>query len=246
MRHKGSGNRPGQTATAKYGELSKAWRRRARKKFLLVAAVFAVPAVVANVAAARWHSWIWFAGWTTGAVMGLLVALLSSPPAWIENWQDGAWGEEWTAKALAPLLREGGRIVHDLPANYGSLDHVVVGPGGVFLLDSKRWHGRVSVDRDVAVIQRIEDPDMSYRYDGARHVRGQAREVHERVLAGTRARVWVTPVVVIWAEFPDRVAGVDCIFVHGDALADWLRSQPKRVAPNRVEQLASVLARSPG
>jgi hypothetical protein len=38
------------------------------------------------------------------------------------------------------------------------------------------------------------------------------------------------------------VGGDTCTFVHGDALARWLKDQPARIAPGRVEQIAEAVA----
>jgi hypothetical protein len=37
-------------------------------------------------------------------------------------------------------------VINDLTTPFGNLDHVVVGPTGVFVLDSKNWRGVVSAD----------------------------------------------------------------------------------------------------
>jgi hypothetical protein len=49
---------------------------------------------------------------------------------------------------LAPLERHGRAVLHDLvvPGNRANLDHVVIGPGGVFVIDSKQYRGRLQVD----------------------------------------------------------------------------------------------------
>jgi hypothetical protein len=118
---------------------------------------------------------------------------------------------------------------------------VVVGPGGVFLLDSKRWKGSVTVEADSAVVRRLEDPDLHWRFTSPAHVKGLAREVHECIRASTRATVWVTPVIVVWGDFAQGVGGDKCTFVHGDALVQWLKDQPPRIAPGRVEQIAEAV-----
>src|SRR6476619_1554091 len=59
-------------------------------------------------------------GWTFGMFFGIcfagLLILRMSPPGWIENWQVGAWGEEFTAKALRALEDDGWVVMHDLDA----------------------------------------------------------------------------------------------------------------------------------
>ena len=68
-----------------------------------------------------------------------------------------------------------------------------------------------------------------------------ARETHERVLASSRIKTWVTPVMVIWAEFPQRVVHDKCFYVHGEDLAGWLRAQSQVIAPARVRQVAEAI-----
>jgi len=207
-----------------------------------MAAVLAPIVIGVNLAAARWSTLRWGAGLFTGMAVAMFLIARMSPPPWIENWQDGAIGEQWTGQTLRKLESQGWRIFHDLTASRGNIDHVAVGPGGVFLLDSKRWRGSITVDGDSAVVHRMEDPDLHWQFTSPAHVKSLAREVHEAVRANTRASVWVTPVIVLWGEFAQMVAGDTCMFVHGDALAQWLRDQPTRIAPGRVEQIAEAVA----
>ncbi len=57
----------------------------------------------------------------------------------------GASGETTVALTL-DNFPDDYRVIHDLTTESGNLDHVVVGPAGVFLLDAKNWRGVVSAD----------------------------------------------------------------------------------------------------
>jgi hypothetical protein len=57
----------------------------------------------------------------------------------------GAVGENAVAKILADFP-EGFCIINSLTTPFGDLDHVVVGPTGVYILDAKNWKGVVSAD----------------------------------------------------------------------------------------------------
>jgi hypothetical protein len=232
----------GESTARKYEELTQDWLRRNRGRFLTLAVFLTVMVIGANLAAARWSSLLWSAGLLTGLAIAMFVIARMSPPAWIENWQDGAVGEQWTGRTLRELESQGWRIFHDLATSQGNIDHVVVGPGGVFLLDSKRWRGSVTVEGDSAVVSRREDPDLHWRFTSPAHVKGLAVEVSQAIRTATRATVWVTPVIVVWGEFAQVVAGDKCMFVGGDALAQWLRDQPARIAPGRVEQIAEAVS----
>jgi Nuclease-related domain len=59
--------------------------------------------------------------------------------------RQGASGESAVALALASFPDDF-CVINDLTTPFGNLDHVVVGPTGVFVLDTKNWRGVVSAD----------------------------------------------------------------------------------------------------
>jgi hypothetical protein len=78
-------------------------------------------------------------------------------------WERGAEGEEATAGALARLPSETWTVFHDekWPGRpYANVDHIVVGPPGVFVIDSKNWSGRVEV-KDGVLRQNGRSRDTS-------------------------------------------------------------------------------------
>ena len=67
-----------------------------------------------------------------------------------ENYERGAAGEDATARALE-ALPPGWVTLHDRRwpgRRLANIDHVVVGPGGIFVVDTKNWSGNVSVVQD--------------------------------------------------------------------------------------------------
>src|SRR3954471_8847797 len=65
-----------------------------------------------------------------------------------DAYERGADGEERTAQALAMLPASGWFVLHDVRwpgKRFANIDHVVIGPGGGFVIDSKAWSGRVEV-----------------------------------------------------------------------------------------------------
>jgi Nuclease-related domain len=63
-------------------------------------------------------------------------------------WRRGAAGERRTARLLTPLEQHGWAVLHDLavPGRPANLDHLIIGPGGVFAIDSKQYRGRLQLD----------------------------------------------------------------------------------------------------
>lgn len=58
------------------------------------------------------------------------------------TWRKGARGEVKTARILRRLNRRGYLVLHDraLPSGNANLDHLVVGPTGVWVIDTKNWN----------------------------------------------------------------------------------------------------------
>jgi Nuclease-related domain len=66
------------------------------------------------------------------------------------NWQRGARGERRTARQLNRLTHHGWIVFHDLavPDSRANADHLLIGPAGVFLADSKNWRGQLAFAPD--------------------------------------------------------------------------------------------------
>jgi Nuclease-related domain len=64
-------------------------------------------------------------------------------------WRRGAAGERRTARLIASLERHGWAVLHDLaiPGSAANLDHLAIGPGGVAVIDTKQYRGRLHVDQ---------------------------------------------------------------------------------------------------
>jgi len=65
-------------------------------------------------------------------------------------WRTGARGERRTARRLRRLVRHGYVAFHDLamPGSRANIDHLLIGPTGVFVIDSKQYSGRIQQTPD--------------------------------------------------------------------------------------------------
>ena len=81
-----------------------------------------------------------WAGRPGGGRTGRLAAAVPASEQ-ARTWQRGAHGERHTARLLRRLHRDGFVVFHDLavPGNTSAnIDHLVIGPTGVFVIDSKQ------------------------------------------------------------------------------------------------------------
>lgn len=102
---------------------------------------------------------------------------------------------------------------------------------------------KVRVEGDAVVVERLDDPDEEYiRTRLARQLRGDARRLHDELVTEGAPISWVQAIVVIWADFPQRIAeGHRIVFVHGDELVGWLEAQSRSLAADRLEAIATAL-----
>lgn len=76
--------------------------------------------------------------------LGGLILALSDEPQSTQAWLRGAVGEEKLARRLDALTEQGAKVLHDrrIPGSRANIDHLVIGPAGVFVIDAKRYSGR--------------------------------------------------------------------------------------------------------
>ena len=220
----------GRGAHTRFRQLRSRWRRRVLGRLQLPLSLLRVLLYLLGPRTPT--SWRWWTGTAFGALLSMWVWAWDTVPERIDRWRVGATGERRTERVLRPLAAAGWTIRHDLDDHpYGNIDHVVIGPPGVFVLDSKVWSGQVTIEGDVPVVTPPEDPAGAWSWPRLPvHLRAMATGVRRR----TGVPVWVQPVVVLWAPFPAGVVEADgVVYVQGDRLASWLQGQPARWSQGR-------------
>jgi len=80
-----------------------------------------------------------------GALLAIVLASAAIEPS-AERWARGAAGERKVGATLE-ALGPGWHVLHDIYLGRGNIDHIVVGPGGTFTVETKSHRGRISLDR---------------------------------------------------------------------------------------------------
>lgn len=224
------GWRAGRYAEARYQRGLRAYRRRMRVPLALVT----VPMFVFFVTVVLVHEldpWSVAAGGVAGAGGAILMFVRDDPPAHVANWGRGAEGERLTEKELRQLERQGWTVEHDVERpGRANLDHIVSGPLGVFLVETKFLDGTITLEDGVLTVRRFDDPDEVYALTTlAGRVRGQAADLSRRLQQDSGRGPWVAGVVCVWGRFQqDPVEHERVTYLHGNHLAEWLRSRPPR------------------
>jgi hypothetical protein len=175
-------------------------------------------------------------------VLGVLAAVAAgwglrfrpSPDA--VAWRRGAVGERRTARVLAGLEPYGWTVLHDLaiPGSRANIDHLAIGSGGVFVIDSKQYRGRLQLDPSGRL--------WHGRYPLAPTLRAVSFEADQaaQVLADPDVVVVVPIVTVHGAQVPWGKVVTDGVpVVSARRLPSMLRALPSVLGPERVVDLAN-------
>lgn len=133
------------------------------------------------------------------------------------NYRLGWEGELKIAQDLQPLWAKGFRVFHDLPCNGFNIDHVVVGPSGVYAIETKTWVKRGVGDKSHQVIfdgQRLQFPDYTTD-EPVRQATAQAQWLSEFLSKSTGMRLNVSPVLCVPGWWVERQRSGDVVVLSG-------------------------------
>ena len=135
-------------------------------------------------------------------VIGAALLAWTDPVRDTEAWRVGAIGEERVGAALDRL--PGVSTLHDrrIPRRTANIDHLVVGPGGVYVIDTKRYVGQRP---SLVVSGGLFSPRIETLHVGRRSRQKLVDGIHKQVAAVREAL----------SAFDVPVTGVLC-FVDGD------------------------------
>lgn len=216
----GSDRRAGAHSRRELMRLRRAWLRRSWRAVLVIASLSLLSSLAALVflpdsvapyvvgallASGAWLNYVFML--QTGGVMSHVL---------------GVMGEQWTADELRKLRRRGWRLVNHVMLERRDVDHLALGPGGFFTIETKF---RSSVDR-ITDDQLAEWADVASR---------SARGVRTRLRTDRR----VQPIIAVWGpgardEYskPLDVGGV--IVCAGVDLVQTILSSEAHIQPAEV------------
>jgi hypothetical protein len=184
--------------------------------------------------------------------LGGLILAVSGDPSSTTSWASGARGEEVLGAGLERLADRGVRVLHDrrMPRSRANIDHITVGPGGVHVIDTKRYADKRPTRRVEGWLfgRRVEKLYVGGR-DRSSLVVGVHKQVAVVVDALTDAGLEGVPVrgvlcfvdgrwPLIGGDF--RIGGVDVLWPK--KLGDRLLAKEPILEPAAIEAAHRVLA----
>jgi len=156
----------------------------------------------------------------------------------LEPWVKGARGELMVAELLAELESAGFTTLHDLETDHGNVDHVVVGPTGVFVLETKNWKGKLYPTKGHLMHDgRVADEVLT-------QVRRGTIETKRRLeLAGFH--LWIEAVVVSTKAqvYRKRLEFPQVTVIEAEDLVAFIRNRRPRLDDRLAARAAAAIVR---
>lgn len=187
-------------------------------------------------------------GWRLAVAVAILVVVgdvvrSSRRSSSVAAWQKSSAAERRTERQLKALQRSGYLVLHaravprdDDGVSDGRIDHLVIGPSGVYAIDSEKWDKRLPV-RTMSHMKLFHGPfNKKDRLDEARWEAQMASSIlAERV----GFEVPVQPSVAIYGpSIPWKVMRVRDVDVYaGNRARAYLRRRPKILTDGDVRRI---------
>lgn len=161
----------------------------------------------------------------------------------VSSYFKGARGEEIVAVWLAGGLPGGYHVFHDLDMSGSApIDHLVVGPTGIFVIETKYWSGQVTCDGDSLVVDGM-DPTRS----PVDQANVEVKALHALLSAKMSNLAAITPIVCFAGNtLESRVEG-GALTLNGvgicnvDSLCDFILSGDDELSPVEIERFVKLM-----
>jgi hypothetical protein len=199
------------------------------------------------------HEWLrwWLTSPPQPVVATGLAAVLVGLAAWrvVKIWPEarrvslGLKGEKVVGQCLEQLRATGYQVFHDIPGDGYNVDHVLVGPGGVFAVETKtRMKPRGRESKVVFDGETVTVDGFSPDRDPVVQVQAAARQVKEIIRQTTGLDIHVRPVVLYPGWFTRSARGVDVWVLNETAFPKWVQAENRSLDDAAVRQIAAGIA----
>ncbi len=209
--------------------------RRLRNRLLLAAGVaLAVGFLVGD----------WRVGVTAGVIAAIVEAVYrarsnSSVPAWRRS----SVAERRTEAQLRKLERSGYRTLHAraIPDTEHQIDHLVVGPTGVYAVDSEKWDKRLPVR--VQMGKKLFHGPFDQK-DRLNHAKLEASKASELITKSFGREVPVVPSLAIYGPpVPWKIMTIRGVDVYqGDRARKWITKRERALTDAEIDRIYDIAA----
>ena len=227
----------GAVTRSKAGE--SAWRAYRRNllpnaifALLLIAGCSAFVALIVNDQLGILGSLLLFA-----CLTALFVVWNRNLDAISERWGAGAEGEVKVGRELERLHKEGFYVFHDWDSGRGNVDHFVIGPQGVFVVETKALTGEMTCDN-----VRLLRNGRPIPKDITKQAKGEARDVSELIRSSSGVGAWVVPVLCFSSAELSCYGSVNGVeLTNVGSLNKFIATRGERYSATEVRVISSLV-----
>jgi hypothetical protein len=138
------------------------------------------------------------------------------------SWRKGAVGEAIVAATLRDLPQDF-VVINDISKRFGNIDHVVIGPTGIYVMDAKNWKGSVKADGSGELLLNGQPPPKP----AIKTLLGAVMDFQSKIKALTETDYFVRGLLVFPIAYVEANFGstrqIHCI--RNERLIDYLTDQ---------------------
>ena len=159
----------------------------------------------------------------------------------IQDLRLGLDGELATAEELSQLMFHGYYVFHDLPADHFNIDHVVIGPAGVFAVETKARSKPVGKGKELATVI-FEGSQLKFpKYpesESIQQAKGQSKWLPEFLGKSVGKAISVKPVLALPGWLVDRrTKDASIMVINPKEAVKYVTSNEKVLDEQTIQQI---------
>jgi hypothetical protein len=181
--------------------------------------------------------------WLTGFVLiAGLVSLLSLPLFKKSKiLAAGAAGENAVSRLLLKELDDNWYLINDCVVNRAQIDHILIGPKGIFVLETKNYKGIVYGSREDKRWAKTRNSRVKTFYNPVKQAKTHAFRVAELLRAGGYDYFVKVAVVFSGRPLELNITVGDFPVLYIDQLKSYILSQPDQLSRPQSQEVAEYL-----
>ncbi|MFI6323256.1 nuclease-related domain-containing protein [Nonomuraea sp. NPDC050556] len=186
--------------------------------------------------------------WRLGVTAGVIAAIADTvyrarSTSTVPAWRRSSVAERRTEAQLKKLERSGYRTLHAraIPGSEAQIDHLVIGPTGVYAVDSEKWDKRLPVRVQMGKKLFHGPFDMKPRLTEARWEATQASELISKAYG---REVTVVPSLAIYGPpVPWKIMTIRDVDVYeGGRARKWITKRERALTDAEIDRLYDIAA----
>lgn len=186
--------------------------------------------------------------WRLGVTAAVLAAIADTvyrarSTSTVPAWRRSSVAERRTEAQLKKLERSGYRTLHAraIPGSEAQIDHLVIGPTGVYAVDSEKWDKRLPVRVQMGKKLFHGPFDMKPRLTEARWEATQASELISKAYG---REVTVVPSLAIYGPpVPWKIMTIRDVDVYeGGRARKWITKRERALTDAEIDRLYDIAA----